>query len=131
MNIEKFNSTLSWLDEAVVSKFDDNDYDLVIEVNSTGGGPGENVTGYMAFNGVCYLALPMVMSFSDCPKVSICDLDSSLQLIPDYLKPSFEEEIKDGLLKVIQLSDGQKELSYFIVCYGYDFYQDPIDWFYE
>lgn len=132
MNIEAFNKTLSWLDEAVVKSFDDHEFDLVLAIDANGGGPGENVTAFISFKGVCYLSMPMVMSLSDCPQVRLCNFEQSMSLMPiDDLDNGYESEIKDGVMKVLQFFDGEKALSHFVACYGYELRQDPEMWSYE
>ncbi len=131
MDISSFNKTLSWLDEVVVKNFNDDEYDLVVAIDAEGGGPGENVTAFIAFRSVCYLSIPMVMEFSDFPQIRMCSFDQAVALLPiQDLSSGYDSEIEDGCMKVIQFLDGDKGLCHFVACYGVDLWQDPKDWSY-
>ncbi len=132
MEIDTFNKTLFWLDEAVVKSFNADDYDLVLKIDAEGGGPGENVSGFVAVRDICYIAIPMILRVSDCIQLRLCDFERAVSLIPiDDLDDGYESDIKDGSIKVIQFFDGEKPLHHYVACYKYDLWQDPKEWSYE
>jgi len=132
MDIESFNKTLSWLDEAILSKFNEANFDILLKFSSGTGGPGENVTAYLEFKSVCYISIPMVMQFSDSPQIKLCSPEKAKSIIPiQDLDDGYQEEIENGIMKVIQIADGKKELNHFVACYEYKMTQSPSDWHWD
>ncbi|MDG9671636.1 hypothetical protein ONV78_28125 [Hahella sp. CR1] len=132
MDLGTFNKTLSWLDEAVVVRFDCEAYDLALEVNSSSGGPGENVSAHIMFSGVCYLSIPMVMRALNCLQLKLCNFEQATKLLPvDDLDDGYELEIKEGIMKVLQFYDGDRELRHYVACYQYELQQSPESWSYD
>jgi hypothetical protein len=131
MDIEGFNKTLSSLDQVVIKKFDDYNLGLTLEVNSSGGGPGENVTAYITAKSVCFISIPMVIDFTDSPQIRVCNTEQALSVLPsDQLVEGYGDEVKEGIMKVLQFLDGKKELQYCIACYEFELFQNPKDWYY-
>ena len=127
MDISEFNKVLSLLNEAVLQRLD-GDQNLTLRISGDGG-PGENVEATIIFEGVCYIALPIVMDFSEYPQIAECSALEARELLPfEQLDQVFELESSDGSLKTFRFYNGSEPLSYCVACYGYSLSIDPEDW---